>query len=393
MKSKPASNTPALIILLIGLVLAAVNMRSPLVMIGSIASTLQERLGLTASDIGYLGALPMPLFAVGSLFAPVLARRFGLEKMMIGMTLLLAIGVATRVWFGVMALYIGTLILSFAIGMLNALTAPFIKQYAPNNIALATAIFSLSMSTMAGIGAWVVLPIATSTSWQMAMSFWGIFGLAAALVWLYVYRTHHSPRQNPPITNHQKFNAWRSASAWQMAVLLGLQSFLFYAAASFLPSIATWSGLSTSDANFSAFLFQIMAPLAILSLTILIKQGCPTRLIGVTGCAFNALGIFGIIYLPTYLPYWSAMMGFGCAMVFTLSLMMFSFRTQNTDHARDLSGMVQAVGYSLAVSGPLGVGLLFEYTGDWQVALWLLAALMLINLPFGYLATSDKQID
>ena len=48
--------------------------------------------------------------------------------MMIGMTLLLALGVAIRNWFGVIELYVGTLILSFAIGMLNALTAPLLSN-------------------------------------------------------------------------------------------------------------------------------------------------------------------------------------------------------------------------------------------------------------------------
>lgn len=152
-KSSPSAKT-SLLLLIIGLIFAAANMRSPLVMMGSIVPMLSDDFGLSSVQIGYLGAMPMPLFAFGSLMAAVLAKKFGLERMMIGMTLLLALGVAIRNWFGVIELYVGTLILSFAIGMLNALTAPFIKQYAPNNIALATGVFSLSMSTLAGFGAW-----------------------------------------------------------------------------------------------------------------------------------------------------------------------------------------------------------------------------------------------
>lgn len=384
--------TVSLTLLIIGLIFAAANMRSPIVIIGSVASILDEVMGLGAADIGYLGALPMPLFALGALFAPAVARRFGLERMMIAMTLILAVGVAMRVWFGVAALFIGTLILSLAIGMLNALTAPFIKKYAPNSIAVATGVFSLSMSTIAGVSAWVVVPMADNIGWQVAMSVWAVFGLITAAIWLFIYRTAGSDDAAPTQTVGG-FSPWRSASAWQMAVLIGLQSVLFYTIASFLPSIGAAAGLEMSAATRLAFVFQIMAPPAILLLTYLIKRGISMRLVGVTGSAFNAIGVAGMLWLPEQLTLWSALMGLGCAAVFTLSLMMFSLRTSNTENARDLSGMVQAVGYSLAFFGPLLMGKLFELTGGWDTPLLMLFVLMLINVPFGFLASSESKVD
>lgn len=384
---------PIIVILLIGLIFAAANMRTPIVMIGSIVPLLQEHLQLSTSQIGYLGALPMPLFALGALFAPALARRFGLENMMVCMTLLLGLSVAWRVWFGVATLFVGTLLLSFAIGMLNALTAPFIKKYAETHIALATGVFSLSMSTLAGFGAWIVLPIAQTTSWQWAMSGWAVFCLIAASIWLYItYAYRHSATAT--ITNSKStFSPWRSLDAWLMAVLIGLQSFLFYIVASFLPSIAIAQGTPAEEATALAFVFQIMAPPAIIILTWLIKRNFPTQLVGLVGSILNAVGVFGLLYLPQYIGIWSAMMGFGCAAVFTLSLMMFSLRTKNSDHARDLSGMVQAVGYFLALFGPLSAGFLFEKTGDWDLALMVILALMLVNVPVGYFASSRHLVD
>lgn len=384
---------PIIVILLIGLIFAAANMRTPVVMIGSIVPILQEHLQLSTSQIGYLGALPMPLFALGALFAPALARRFGLENMMVGMTLLLGISVFGRVWFGAGALFFGTLMLSFAIGMLNALTAPFIKKYAETYIALATGVFSLSMSVLAGFGAWVVVPMAAAITWQWAMSGWAVFCLIAASIWLYIaYTYRHST--TAIITNSKStFSPWRSLDAWLMAVLIGLQSFLFYIVASFLPSIAIAQGLSTEQATLFALIFQLMAPPAIIILTWLIKRHFSTRLVGLIGSIFNAVGVFGMLYLPQWLGVWSALMGFGCAAVFTLSLMMFSLRTKNSDHARDLSGMVQAVGYFLALFGPLSAGFLFEKTGDWDLALMVILALMLVNVPVGYFASSRHLVD
>ncbi len=381
-------------LLIIGLILAATNMRSPIVMIGSIASMLQQTLGLGASDIGLLGALPMPLFALGALIAPMLAKRFGLEIMMIAMTALLTLGVATRVWAGAPLLFTGTLVLSFAIGMLNALTAPFIKNYAPNHIALATGIFSLSMSAIAGISAVVVVPMADGLSWQVALSSWAIFGCMTTLIWTLIYRTQHTQTVADTAIQHTaRFHPWRSLSAWQMAVMMGVQSFLFYTVASFLPSIGTSLGQDLGRATQTALIFQLMAPPAILLLTYLIRHAVPTRIIGATGCVCNAVGVLGILMMPSQLVLWSAVMGFGCAVVFTLSLMMFSLRTSSTENARDLSGMVQAVGYFIAMFGPLSMGWLFETFGDWQVPLIVLSVLMLINVPVGFLASAEHKVD
>ena len=245
-QSSAFSPALSLALIVIGLIFAAANMRSPLVMIGSIAPMLDRDFGLSADQIGYLGALPMPLFALGSLVAAVLARRFGLERMMILMTLLLACGVAMRSWFGVAALFFGTLILSFAIGMLNALTAPFIKQYAPNNISLATGVFSLSMSLLAGIGAWSVVPLADHVGWQMAVSAWAVFGVVAALIWWRIYQAHKGTAKTAKMAhNAAMMNPWRKKAAWQMAVLLGLQSLLFYA----IHRHGIWGKFTRSDTS------------------------------------------------------------------------------------------------------------------------------------------------
>lgn len=73
--------------------------------------------------------------------------------------------------------------------------------------------------------------------------------------------------------------------------------------------------------------------------------------------------------------------------------MMFSLRTMSAESARDLSSMVQAVGYSIAMFGPLLIGKLYAWQGDWQLPLMVMAALMLINVPFGFWAASQSKID
>ncbi|STZ07493.1 Inner membrane transport protein YeaN [Moraxella caprae] len=394
MPNTPHSHKSALplALLIITLVLLAINMRSPIVMLGSVAPTLTDALGLSVSAIGLLGSLPMPMFAFGALVAPMLAKRFGLEVMMMISGAVLAVGVLSRVWLGVSGLFVGTVVLSLAIGLLNALTAPFIKKYVPNHIALATGVFSLSMSVCAGLCAYLVVPLMGVVSWQVALSWWGVFAVMAFFMLLFINKLYHADTAQTTSTPSH-FNAWKSKDAWYLGVYMGIQSLLFYTVASFLPSIGIGYGLNLANASGLALAFQLSAPVAIFLLTFLIKRNFPIKIIALVASLANVVGSGGLIWFPDYLMTWSALMGFGGACIFTLSLMLFSIRTTRLDTARDLSGMVQAVGYGVAFFGPLVLGKLYEKTGTWELSLYVLFILMCVNVGFGWLAGRGDRVD
>lgn len=390
MKATPSHFSITLLI--ITLILLAINMRSPIVMIGSVAPILTNTLGLSVSAIGLLGAMPMPMFALGALLAPKLAKCFGLETIIIASGAVLAMAVLLRVYFGIGGLFAGTLALSLAIGLLNALTAPFIKKYAPNRIALATGVFSLSMSVFAGFCAFVVVPMMTIMPWQMALSCWGLFALLTVAMLSWISRSNTNTASSST-SQSRPFNPWKSKDAWYMGIYMGIQSLLFYTVASFLPSIAMGYGLTLTQASRLALAFQVVAPLAIFLLTFLIKKNFPITIIALVASLANAVGAGGLIWLPQYLLFWSGLMGFGGASIFTLSLMLFSIRTQSLESAQDLSGMVQAIGYGVAFFGPLILGKLYEKTGTWELSLYVLFALMCVNVIFGWLAGRGQKVD
>ncbi len=388
----------SLALIVLSLVLLAINMRSPIVMIGSLAQTLESALSLSTVHIGYLGALPLPLFAVGALFAPRLASRFGLERVILAMIACLSLAVAARVWFGVLGLFVGTFVLAFAIGLLNVLIAPFIKKYAADHIALTTGIFSLSMSVCAGLLAWVVVPVVEATSWQVGLSLWAVFGALAFLVWgvMLSGNTAKIPNHDTAKAVHlpkTSFCVWRCPDAYFLAVFFGVQSLLFYSVASFLPSVGMGYGMSIDKATGLALIFQIMAPVAVLVLTYLMKKNTPIKPIAVVSALFNVVGAAGLLWLPHLLALWSAFLGFGGASIFTLTLMLFSLRTTHVQTARDLSGMVQSIGYVIALFGPLLLGFLFDKTGTWQLPLQVLLLLMVINVGFAFLAGKGDKVD
>ena len=385
-------------LVLCAMILLATNMRAPIVALGSIAPVVQEALGISEIQIGWLGAVPMLTFAVGALIAPSIGKRFGLENTLIVMVALLTFGMVLRsvvpTWIGFLS---GTLLLTLAIGFANTLAAPVIKQRTPNHIPLITGIFSLTMTVSAGIVAGVVLPLSEQVGWQWALGGWSLLGIFAIVLWIFLrLRLGSSSHQAVvlPTAGSSDISMWRTPFAWQIAVFMGLQSLLFYTVASFLPSIWVSKGLSAVKAGQMGSVFQFMAPIAILSLTWLVNRGRPIQALAVFAAVLNVIGILGVSYLSTDLAWlWSGLMGIGCSAIFTLSMMLFSLRTYTTNQSSELSGMAQFVGYLIAFFGPLGTGWLHEATGSWDLPLFLMLILMVINVVVAWMVSRPVMVD
>lgn len=385
-------------LVLCAMILLATNMRAPIVALGSIAPVVKDALDISEFQIGWLGAVPMLSFAVGALISPAIGKRFGLENTLIAMIGLLTVGMVIRTaiptWSGFL---IGTLLLTLAIGFANTLAAPVIKQRTPQHIPLITGLFSLTMTTAAGIVAGVVLPLSEQVGWQWALGGWTILGVFAFVIWLFLrVRLGSSNHQAviPAALGSSDISMWRTTFAWQIAIFMGLQSLLFYTVASFLPSIWVSKGLSAVSAGQMGSVFQFMAPVSILSLTWLVNRGRPIQALAVFAAVLNVVGILGVSYLSTDLAWlWSGMMGMGCSAIFTLSMMLFSMRTYTTNQASELSGMAQAVGYVIAFFGPLGTGWLHEMTGSWSMPLLIMLILMIVNVVIAWLVSRPVMVD
>ncbi|MGO3896801.1 MAG: MFS transporter [Psychrobacter sp.] len=395
---KPPSSRFIFWLVLCAMVLLASNMRAPIVALGSIAPVVKDALHISETQIGWLGAVPMLSFAIGALVSPMIGKRFGLENTLIIVIALLTTGMIIRsvvpTWHWFLA---GTLLLTLAIGFANTLAAPVIKQRTPQHIPLITGALSLTMTISAGIVAGVILPLSEQAGWQWALGGWAILGILALVLWGFLrVRLGSSNHQAAllPTSSASDISIWRMPFSWQIAVLMGLQSLLFYTVASFLPSIWASKGLSAVQAGQMGSVFQFMAPLSILSLTWLVNRGRPIQALTVVAAVLNVIGILGVSYLSTDLAWlWSGMMGMGCAAIFTLCMMLFSMRTYTTNQASELSGMAQAVGYVLAFFGPLGTGWLHEVTGNWDLPLLLILILMVINVGIAWLVSRPVMVD
>lgn len=402
--SNPASKTPRAVfwLVVIAILLMASNMRSPIVALGSIAPVVQQALDLSATHIGWLGAIPMLMFALGALISPAIGKHFGLENTLIGVVIVLTAGIIMRsTWISWHGFLTGTILLSLAIGFANTLVAPVIKQHTPENIALVTSMFSLTMSVMAGLVSGLVYPLSERVGWQWALGGWAILGFAALIAWVILRLKLGSSHKMPVATlsanqvAQESISIWKSALAWQLAIFMGLQSLLFYTIAAFLPSIWISKGLNEVEAGSMASVFQFMAPIAIIGMTWMIrKRGVKLQTVAIAATLLNVIGLIGISYIPSVMPaIWTAVMGLGCAAIFTLCIILFSLRTYSPNQASKLSGMAQTIAYLVAFAGPFGAGWLYEISNSWDSPLLFILILTIINVIIAWLASRPIMID
>src|SRR5690606_38457031 len=100
----------AITVLVIGLA-----MRAPIISVSPILVQLQEFYGLGSAAAGLLTILPVLCFGALALLAPRLDKRFGIERTMSAMLLVLIIGMLIRAVAGVGGLFTGTIVLGAAV--------------------------------------------------------------------------------------------------------------------------------------------------------------------------------------------------------------------------------------------------------------------------------------
>ena len=106
------------------------------------------------------------------------------------------------------------------------------------------------------------------------------------------------------------------------------------------------------------------------------------------------VGLLGLLFIPGgfWLYFFIAILGLGCGTGVPLAVSFIALRSNSVAQAAQLSGMSQAIGYSLATIGPILLGFLFDLTHSWTIPLLLLAAAAAAMAVSGHFAGRDIKL-
>lgn len=370
--SQPVVNRAWL--LLLGLVLVALNLRPALSSMAPLLNDVSESLGLSAARAGLLTTLPVLCLGLFAPLAPFLARRFGAERVVLGILLTLAAGIILRSLLGAVGLFAGSLLAGASIGIIGVLLPGIVKRDFARHAGVMTGVYTMALCLGAALAAGATVPLSQhfGDSWKIGLGFWMVPALLAALCWL----PQVGQKQGTHQVAYRVRGLLRDPLAWQVTLYMGLQSSLAYIVFGWLPSILIDRGLSATQAGLVLSGSVIVQLASSLAAPWLATRGKDQRLAIVVVMLLTLGGLFGCLYAPLDgLWGWAIVLGLGQGGTFSLALTLIVLRSRDAHVAANLSSMAQGVGYTLASLGPLAVGLVHDWTGGWAATGWIFALL------------------
>ncbi|OII56571.1 MFS transporter [Pseudomonas putida] len=369
-------------LLLLGLVLVALNLRPALSSMAPVLGQVSDGLGLNASQAGLLTTLPVLCLGLFAPLAPVLARRFGSERVILGILATLALGIVVRSCLGATGVFLGSLMAGASIGIIGVLLPGIVKRDFPQHAGTLTGVYTMALCLGAAMAAGATVPLAQhfNDSWALGLGFWMLPALLAMVVWLPQARQGHGLHK----VAYRVRGLWRDPLAWQVTLYMGLQSSLAYIVFGWLPSILIGRGLSPTEAGLVLSGSVIVQLVSSLSAPWLATRGKDQRLAILLVMLITLTGLFGCLYAPlSGLWGWAVVLGLGQGGTFALALTLIVLRSKDAHVAANLSSMAQGVGYTLASMGPFAVGLVHDLTGGWAAVGWIFAVLGVGAIVFG----------
>ena len=378
-------------LLLLGLVLVALNLRPALSSLSPLLNDVSTSLGLSAAKAGLLTTLPVLCLGLFAPMAPILARRFGAERVVLGILLTLAAGILLRSAFGEVGLFAGSLIAGASIGIIGVLLPGIVKRDFAKQAGTMTGVYTMALCLGAALAAGATVPISHyfDDSWNIGLGFWVAPALLAALFWL----PQVGQKQGAHRVAYRVKGLLRDPLAWQVTLYMGLQSSLAYIVFGWVPSILISRGLSPTEAGLALSGSIIVQLLSALTAPWLATRGRDQRLAIVVVMVLTLGGLFGCLYAPIDgLWGWAILLGLGQGGTFSLALTLIVLRSRDAHVAANLSSMAQGIGYTLASLGPLAVGLIHDWTGGWAATGWVFAVIGLGAIVAGLGAGRAKYV-
>ncbi|CAH0326374.1 CynX/NimT family MFS transporter [Microbacterium sp. Bi128] len=354
-----------LLMLAIGLI--ALNMRGPLVAVAPVIAQLEDDLGFTPVELGFLTGIPVLCFALAAPLASLAGRKLGPE-FAITLTLLgVLFGVVVRSAGGGALVMLGTVILGVAITIGNIVVPLIIRRdFTPARQGAAMGTYTAALNIGSFLTSMVSAPLAELLGWRPAIAASGLFAVAAAAVWVIaVGRRAFIPAA---VTAADPRRAGKPPSRWITAALtfgFAGQAFSYYGVTAWLPSLLSDElGMAPAAAGAGSSLFQILAIVGGLGVPLAARFASTTAV----GLALGLLWLtvpVGLLLAPELWWLWCSFGGVAQGGGITLIFLAIIRLARDQASAARMSAVVQGTGYSFGAVAPTLLGYVHGTTGAW----------------------------
>ncbi|USX02613.1 MFS transporter [Pseudomonas proteolytica] len=289
--------------------------------------------------------------------------------------------------WGVGGLFAGTLLAGVGIAVMNVVVPALVrKRFQPRQIGHMMGVFSLMLGGGAVLTAGLTVPIyqglgANVDAAYLTLGAWAIPAVVAVVFWIPQLGHGQPLAAAPTALSAARPRVLGTRTAWSITLFFGCQALNLYALLAWLPSIYIERGATVAEAALYLAVSQVGLVLGgyfapVLAARVKDQRGYIAATVGLC-----LAGCLGLLYGPLPLA-WLAMLvlGIGQGAGPALSALLFVLRSPDQQVTTQLSAMAQGFGFMIAVLGPLGMGLLHQYSGGWDLPLQALIVILLFEL-------------
>ncbi|GII87231.1 MFS transporter [Sphaerisporangium siamense] len=381
-------------LIVLGIVLAALNLRTAVTSVGPVLDQVSRSLGMSGVVTGLLTSLPVLCFAVFGVVTPALARRAGEHRLLLVSLVALGTGLVVRVAVDSSWVFLAASVLALSGGAVgNVLIPTLVKRHFPGRAGAMMTVYTtaLAVGTMLAAAATIPIERAAGGDWHVALGVWAALAAVAAVPWLALLR--REPARDPGRRDAGPRALVRSRLAWAVAGYFGTQSLLAYVMFGWLAQMLQDRGLSSGEAGTCLAVFSALGiPVALAVPAVAARLGNQRPMIAGFAVLY-VLGFAGLLAGPSALL-WPSVVLIGVGMgSFPFALTLLTLRTRTADATAALSAFGQSVGYLISGAGPIVVGVLYSATGGWTLPFVLLFAVVAAQVLTGWYAAGNRMLE
>lgn len=382
-------------LVLIGVLVASLSLRSPIVALTPVLPTIIDDLGIRAASAGLLTTAPVLMFALLTPVAALVIRRAGPELALLLSLSGVLLGIIVRALPGYGSLLTGMFIIGAAITIGNVVIPVIIRRdLPPERTAVATAAYTATLNVGSLLTALGTAPIASLAGWSLALLMWSVLTIAGIILWVaHIVRSRSwgsaerasgepSPTRRgkelsadtmtgpmPVIVDASLRAIVRRPIVWLLLFSFAAQSASYYALTTWLPTIL----IDTTDADLAtagvlASIFQGVAIAGAFLAPLLLRFiGAVASAVVIGSCWITM--IVGMMMLPDLFVVWASFGAIAHSSGFVVIFTALVRVARSTAEAATMSAMVQGGGYLFSAMGAPVMGAIHEATGGWQLPL------------------------
>lgn len=369
-------------------------MRAGLLLMAPLIPIISKYYALSNFQISLLLSIPIVCFSASSVIMGFLGQRASSDRIIAYALMALAIGLTMRILTGAIGLFLFTVVIGVAIAVMNYEIPVWVKIHLPESSGMVTGIYVTLMGVGAATATAISVPLAELSvlSWRLSMAPWIALSTAAAIFW-FIKRRNIVMVRNSNSAIFWRSNVFKSSIAWSLVFFFGLESMIFYGSFSWLPTILLTKDFSLATAGFSIAISGLIGSAVGLFFPHWISKTTDLRVVLAAISALTGFSFFMMtIQEGSILILWLCLSNIGISMAFPACLLLTSIKSESPETTRNLSTMMQSIGYIISATGPFYVSSIFEIFDSWNIALYAIVFLTLLQLIFGLVVGKPSKV-